>query len=103
MNNDRRLEFHKILVEILGNDNVYFQPPNNVKMKYPCIVYSRSQLDIKHANNHPFLIQQRYQLTVIDSDPDSELLEKITKIPSIQFNRHYTADNMNHDVYNIFY
>ena len=29
---------HKILKEIIGNDNVYFQPPESAKLKYPRIL-----------------------------------------------------------------
>ena len=36
---DRRNDLQKLLVEVLGSKNVYFQPPESVKMKYPAIVY----------------------------------------------------------------
>ena len=36
---ERRLELHEALCEVLGSRNVYFQPPDNVTMRYPCFVF----------------------------------------------------------------
>ncbi len=99
----RRLLFHEVLCEVLGSRNVYFQPPESVKMKYPAIVYSRDGIDSKHANNGVYLSQMRYSVTVIDKDPDSPIVGKVALLPTSKFNRHYEKDNLNHDVYTIFY
>ena len=48
---DRRAELGKIFREILGNGNVYFQPPSNTQMRYPAIRYERSEMAVKHADN----------------------------------------------------
>lgn len=100
---DRRLQLHNILVNILGSSNVYFQPPSTVQMKYPCIVYSREKIDAKFADNIIYLNKKRYQVTVIDSDPDSSIPGEVMKLPYCQFDRHFTANNHNHDVFNIYY
>ncbi len=100
---DRRLLFHEVLCEVLGSRNVYFQPPASVEMKYPAIVYSRDGIDSKHANNGVYLSQMRYSVTVIDKDPDSPIVGKVALLPTSKFNRHYEKDNLNHDVYTIFY
>jgi len=42
-------------------------------------------------------------VTVIDQDPDSEIPDKVAEMPMSLFNRFYTADNLNHDVYNVFF
>lgn len=47
---DRRAELGKIFREILGNGNVYFQPPSNTQMRYPAIRYERSEMAVKHAD-----------------------------------------------------
>lgn len=83
--------------------NVYFQPPESVKLNYPCIMYSRSSGETKFANDKPYNHQIEYKMTVIDKNPDSELPEKVASLPMCIFDRHYTADNLNHDVYNIYY
>jgi len=99
----RRLELHAILVELLGSKHVYFQPPSTVKMQYPCIVYSRSEMDTKHADNSVYTNQCCYSITVIDPNPDSLIPCRVGVLPLCRFDRHYTANNLNHDVYNIHY
>lgn len=99
----RRQELHAILVDLLGTGNVYFQPPSTVKMKYPCIVYNRSSIDTRFANNQLYNHQYNYTVTVIDSNPDSDIPDRIIRLPLCRFDRHYTADNLNHDVFNVYY
>ena len=99
----RRLQLHEILVNVLGSRNVYFQPPSNIKMQYPCILYKRNTLDTRHAADKVYNNQVGYMVTVIDANPDSEIPGKLLELPSCRFDRHYTADNLNHDVFNIFY
>lgn len=98
-----RLELHEVLCEVLGSRNVYFQPPVNVSMKYPAIVYSRSDIENTFANNLVYNQVYSYEITVIDRDPDSEIVHKVSKLPMIRFNRHFISDNLNHDVFTLSY
>jgi len=100
---DRRLELQALLEDLLGTRKVYFQPPANVQMEYPCIVYKRDMGRTLFAGNHPYRFTKRYMVTVIDRDPDSTIHEKIAALPGCTYDRHFTADNLNHDVLNIFY
>lgn len=84
-------------------DNVYFQPPTNVKLEYPCIIYERGYADTKFADDNPYTHTKRYMITVIDRDPDSEIPGKVAGMPMSVFNRFYTVDNLNHDVFNVFF
>lgn len=92
-----------MLKDILGSSYVYFQPPELVKMRYPCILYVRSGIEIGFADDNPYIHDKEYMVTVIDPDPDSVIPDKIAKLPKCRFDRHYTADNLNHDVFTIFY
>lgn len=98
-----RLELQTLLEGILGSDNVYFQPPSSKSMDYPCIRYELSDVRTKFANNIPYSHKKQYQLTIIDEDPDSGIPDKIAKLPMCAFDRPYTANNLNHYVYNIYY
>lgn len=98
-----RLEFDAILREILGSDNVYFQPPASVQMKYDAIVYDLDDIRSVHADNLAYLTNRRYRVTLITRNPDSRLADRIAQLPLTQFNRFYTADNLNHYVYIIYY
>lgn len=104
-----RLELHDELIDILGTrdeseSRVYFQPPASVQMKYPCIRYSKTNPDIKRANNKVYLHTNKYEVTVIDYDPDSEIPDKILHhFPMCRFDRPYIADNLNHTVLTLYY
>lgn len=98
-----RLKLQTILEKILGTENVYFQPPPTVKMSYPCVVYQRQSGDTQFADNAPYIIKKRYQVTVIDRDPDSTIPDEVAKLPMCTFDRDYTADNLNHFVYNLYF
>jgi hypothetical protein len=96
-----RLSLHTVLKSILTN--VYFQPPPSLTMSYPCIVYERSNIDTKFADNNPYSLETRYMVTVIDPNPDSTSPMKIAALPKCNFDRHFTADNLNHDVFSLYY
>lgn len=98
-----RPELQAILESILGSRNVYFQPPPNLKMQYPAIVYNRDGLTIRHANDKPYKHKKRYQVTVIDQNPDNVIVDKIAMLPLCAYDRFFTAENLNHDVFTIFF
>jgi hypothetical protein len=99
----RRLELHTILKDILGSDKVYFQPPPNLALSYPCIVYSRDNVAPDRANNGLYHHKIKYSVTLIDRNPDSPVPEKILELPLCSYERFFTADNLNHDVFYLFY
>lgn len=100
-----RQNLREILRNCLGKhkNNLYFQPPESIRMNFPCIVYERAYEDAKYADNIPYARKQRYTVTVIDRDPDSEIPEKVASLPMTRFERGFTADNLYHTVYNIYY
>lgn len=98
-----RLELQALLEEILGSDEVWFQPPSNVQMTYPAIVYKRLAVETYFADDIPFCRKKRYQVTIIDRDPDSEIPDKVAQLPTATFDRNFVADNLNHDVYNLYF
>lgn len=98
-----RLELHELLATILGSRNVYFQPPSSIKMKYPAIVYSRSKIDDKNANNSVYVRNICYEIIVIDEDPDTKLIDEILELPKCKFDRSFSSDNLNHNVFTLYY
>lgn len=97
----QRLDLQALLEDI--TPNVYFQPPTNVLLEYPCIVYERDSGDTKFADDKPYSHTVRYQIVVIDRDPDSPILAQVAALPMCLFNRFYSASNLNHNVYNLFF
>ena len=103
MSKKSREELHEKLVDILGSRNVYFQPPETIKLKYPCIIYERTYIRTTKADNIDFFKNKEYMVTVIDKDPDSEIPEKLLALPYCSFNRHFVVDNLNHDIFTLYY
>jgi hypothetical protein len=99
----QRLELQAILTDILQTDKVYFQPPPSVQMDYPCIVYHRDYELTNFADDKPYKHKKRYLVTVIDRNPDSGIPDKIAELPLCVYDRFYTADNLNHDVFKLFF
>lgn len=104
-----RLELQEVLENIMSEwvddpeEHVYFQPPSNIRMKYPCIVYDLEKMDLRHANNGPYNLHNRYSVTVITKDPDSEIPYRVAQLPLISHNRKFENDNLNHNVFQLYF
>lgn len=104
-----RLDLHNEFIDVLGTKDekesrVYYNPPKSVIMKYPCIRYNKVPPDIKRANNSIYNSTNGYEATVIDPDPDSVIAETILhRFQHCSIERMYTADNLNHTVFKIYY
>ncbi|MCD8119753.1 MAG: hypothetical protein LUE29_09810 [Lachnospiraceae bacterium] len=72
-------------------------------MTYPAIVYSLDNMPSRHANDGVYLLGDRYQVILIDKDPDNTTREKLALLPTSQFNRYYAQDNLNHYVFTLYY
>jgi hypothetical protein len=96
-----RLELQTLLEAVLGNSNVYFQPPASTTLTYPCIVYKRTGVKSLFGDNIPYFLQKEYTLTVIYKDPDSELVDKVVSLPKCKLDRMFTLDNLYHAVFTI--
>lgn len=106
---DNRIELHNVFSSIIdmqepdGDDHVYYQPPASKRMKYPAIVYSRKNFDTKHANNKVYSQIPLYEVIVIAKEPDSKYVKLVSMLSMCRFVRHYEADNLNHDVFEIYH
>ena len=98
-----RLNLHTELEEILGSKNVYYQPPETVKMTYPAIRYSKSRIETRKAEDSIYLKNTRYEVIVIDPRPDNPVIDKLLELPHCSYDRHYKSDNLNHDALTLYY
>lgn len=96
-----RLELHAALVEALGSNNVYYQPGASVRLRYPCIVYHRTDINNKHADNMPYIQHSYYNVIVISPRPDDPATFKVSQLPTCTPGRSYMAENLYHDPYTI--
>lgn len=95
-------ELIRIMREEIEIPHVYYEPPPGTKMRYPCVRFRRNQFAPTWASNRVYHLDESFQLTLIYSDPDSEFPAKIAQLPMCRHDRHYTSDNLSHDVYIIY-
>ena len=101
---NKRHELHAKLEAILGSSNVYYRPPESIKLNYPCIIYSLRSGDALFANNMPYRFTRCYDLTFIRKEADSDLTDEIAcGFPYIRMDRSFTSDNLIHDNFVLYY
>lgn len=98
-----RIDLHEELVDILQTRNVYFQPPESTKLSFPAIIYSRLDIDNRFANNEVYAQLNKYRVIVVDSDPDSLIVKRMSKFKTAKYERNYKVHGLNHDVFSIAY
>ena len=98
-----RIELHSLLEELLESKNVYYQPPESTKMQYDAIRYSMKKISSTYANDVKYSMRNCYELTVISKRPDHPVIKKLLSLPYCSYDRHYVADNLNHDILTIYY
>lgn len=92
---DQRLKIQGKLETLC--DHVYFQPPESIRMKYPCIVYKSRGGDDNYADNDRYLTVDEWEAVVVDRDPDSRIPRAV--LAAFRYSRRgqpYTADNLHH-------
>jgi len=101
----RRKQFQTVLEALMvGIGKVYFQPPEDLRMDYPCLVYELDSGTLRRAaDNGAYNWIPRYQVTYIHTDPDSSVIEKLAALPNSSFNRHFATSGLNHDVFAIYH
>ena len=85
------------------NGNIYFQPPVNLVMKYPCIVYTLNGENAQHADDLIYRRKRQYTVTVIDRDPDSAIPDRVAELLKARMDRHFVSDHLHHFVYLIYF
>lgn len=114
-----RLDFNQALKDVLGSEHVYFSPPESVKLVYPCIIYERDPYKTENADNKIYYLYTKYTVTYIDRDPDAgefkqneryedeeetNMIQKILfTFPLCSHDRSFVSDNLNHNVFTIYF
>ena len=90
-----------IVKERCGSENVYYQPPANLRMKYPCICYELAKICNRDADNRVYGQTFHYSVTVIDTKPDSEMTAAVSLLTKASHDRQFISDNLYHDVFDV--
>jgi hypothetical protein len=93
---------HDILILLLGSNNVYFQPPPNVELVYPCFVYKYGSPIVNHADNLPYRIEVQFEVTLITDDPDTPLVTTLLQRAKTSLKNSFNSSGLIHFVFTIF-
>lgn len=97
-----RLKIDNILRDLVGPEgHLYFQPPPNLRMEFPCIIYERVRINTRFADNDPYQLNDVYQVTYVDTDPDSDMPDKLSHLHQCVFERFYISDNKYYSVFRL--
>jgi len=102
---NNRLDLHAKLIDILGSNNVYFQPPEGIRIKYPCIIYERSSIDVNHADDISYARMVQYEIMFITKEPDTNdfIMKMLDAFKYCSYSRHFVSDNLNHEIFILYY
>lgn len=99
---DRRVKVSQMLHSVLGSNNVYFDPPESIKMKYPAIVYKRAKTNTISAGNNKYLFNDRYDVTFIRKDADNDIVDAILALPYCEHMTSFKASDLYHDAFTLY-
>lgn len=100
----KQRELQKKLCDVLGSKHVYFQPPESIKLVYPCIVYRLETPEDRHANNRVYISNDRWTLTLIEYNPLSTVADDLVSHFSMcRKTQRFTADNLYHTTLQLYY
>lgn len=99
-----RLQLQSEFEELLGSTNVYYQPPSNSSIKYPCIIYELSSTDTIPADNKKYVKTNRYHVKHIYKSLDNELKNAILdKFMMISHDNRMKVDGLYNDDFTLYY
>ena len=100
----KQLDLNRELRALLPSKHVYYEPPETLKLEYPCIVYHRDFVLTNKADNRNYIMQNRYQLILIDRDGDNPVVKDILNhFQKCTYDRHYIEDGLHHDAFTLYY
>ena len=101
LDEEKRIQLGILLKTLLGSENIYFQPPTNTQLRYPCFLYTLNDLPNKKANNNKYIRNLSFIVTYISKTPDLERIQQIHQSEGFEYQRSYTTEGLNHTVFKI--
>ena len=91
-----------LLQQAVKHNRVYFQPPENLKIGYPAIVFHLSKIEVNHASDVPYKGAREYSVTLITKEPEPDAIDEILEIPYSSLDQTFVSDGMNHFVFSVY-
>lgn len=97
-----RLQLQDKFETIINSRNVYFQPPESIKIQYPCIIYKLDEINILHSDNLKYRKVRGYFVQYISKDPDTTVIDSILEMPYSSFVSRTIVDGLYHNNFKVF-
>lgn len=91
-----------LLQQTVKHNRVYFQPPENLKIEYPAIVFHLSTIKVDHGSDVPYKGAREYSVILITKEPEPDSINEILKIPYSSLDQTFISDGMNHFVFSVY-
>ncbi len=101
-----RLYLHSLLETAFPGLALYYRPPGNLKLTYPCVVYEPKATEPSYSNNATYVVGTRFQVTILSDLPGYGNSRNIFDLPNqggvvISGNQSYVTSNIVHDVFTV--
>lgn len=105
---DRRLKLDEKLRElqneVWGYQHTYFEPPEDVTIKYNAVIYERTGFHVRRADDKGYLVRDAYQVMIISYDPEDILPRKLVETFShCSPGKFFVRDNLWHFPFTIYF
>lgn len=105
-NRQRWEDLRDILYTIHNTENVYYDPPTSIQMKFPCFRFTMNNTNVTYADNFTYLRKPRWTVTYITRDVED--IEPLIKDMFDNFKylvqeTQFKAENLQHVVFNLYY
>lgn len=103
VNDPARLYLQAILEETFPDYTVYYRPPGDLLLPRPCIVYTALQREPAYANNAPYSVGKRFQVTFLSDSPGLDGLDAMFSLKNVVVfsNNSFTTQDIAHDVFTV--
>lgn len=102
----KRLNLHEELEAVFPSGyrhNLYYQPPANISLQYPCIEYSFDGVKKVYADNRTYLKSYIFTGTVISKNVDDPIFDSLIELEGFRIIRRAVVDGLYHLYFSITY
>lgn len=90
----KRMNLHTVLKGLMSNGRVYYQPDENVRLSYPCIIYDFNSLNTEYANNSTYFQMYQFSITLITTDATDSTFDTLNQL--FNFDNKFISDDLTH-------
>lgn len=104
-NEENRLSLHTLLTDTFPDVTIYYRPPGNVLLQYPCVVYEPKAFLPSYANAAAYVVGNRYQVTFISVLPGVSNSQLMFVLHGhglvVESNTAFENDDLAHEVFTV--